>query len=359
LITHKPKNEAGILVEKQGGNKILITGAAGFIGSHFAELMALANYDIVVLDALTYAGRLENLAAVESRIEFVHANLNDFEVLQELFHRHKFSGVINFAAETHVDRSIENAVPFLDSNVAGVLSLLRATLSFWQTLAFDLRKAFRYIQVSTDEVFGSLGPTGLFDESSPYSPNSPYSASKAAGDHFVQSFYHTHELPTLIVHLPNSFGPRQFHEKLIPRIIRQAVSGGPLPVYGNGQNVRDWLPVIEAASAVKLVFEKGNSGEHYCFSGHCEKTNIEVVTLICSILDRISPKECGTYLDQISFVSDRKGHDWRYAMSDSKAVKQLGFSSSNADFEVELSKTIVWYLNNDSQGLPTIEARRD
>lgn len=328
--------------------KILITGAAGFIGSNFAEQAVAAGDRVVILDALTYAGHLENLEAVKSQIEFVHGNICDRDAVSNLFAKHDFDVIVNFAAESHVDRSIEHAASFVETNVMGVCSLLDASLKIWEKKKGDARENFRFIQVSTDEVFGQLGDEGYFTEETPYAPSSPYSSSKAGGDHLARAWNHTYKLPVIVTNCSNNYGPKQFPEKLIPTIIRCALAGQPLPVYGNGKNVRDWIHVSDHCAGVRLAIEKGVPGQSYCFGGRSERQNLEVVKSICAELDRLVPKPQGSYASQIRFVEDRKGHDWRYAIDDSKAERELGFKRQFTKFEEGLKQTIQWYLENQS-----------
>lgn len=337
--------------------KILVTGAAGFIGSQFIELVLRSrDLKVVVLDKLTYAGSMSTLnhaveaaggSKVRSRIEFVEGDICDRALVKRLFDQHAFTSVVNFAAESHVDRSIESAAEFIETNILGVFSLLDASLRHFESLKGTARDEFRFVQVSTDEVFGQLGEDGAFTETTPYAPSSPYSASKAAGDHLARAWFHTYKLPVIVTNCSNNYGPRQFPEKLIPHMIACALSGRPLPVYGNGRNVRDWIHVADHARGVLLALEKGQVGESYCFGGRSERRNIAVVEAICDELARVSPRAGGTsYRDLITFVEDRKGHDWRYAIDDSKAERELGFKREFTSFESGLSATIKWYLEN-------------
>lgn len=324
----------------------LVTGGAGFIGSQFVDLLIENGHRVVVLDRLTYAGHLENLAENFDTIDFVQGDIGDRKLLTSLFERYAFNGVINFAAESHVDRSIENAADFVTTNVVGVFSLLDASLRYWERASTDVSAHFRFIQISTDEVFGSLGETGYFSETTPYAPNSPYSASKAASDHFARAWFHTYQMPVIVTNCSNNFGPRQFPEKLIPHTILCAITGKQLPVYGDGRNVRDWIYVGDHCRGVYLALQHGRPGEHYCFGGRSERRNIEVVQAICDELDRVQPKLHGSYRDQITFVADRKGHDWRYAIDDSKSEREIGFRREHATFEEGLRATVQWYLRN-------------
>lgn len=326
---------------------ILVTGGAGFIGSSFVE-QAVANGDqVVVLDALTYAGHLENLEHLEGKFKFVEGNICDSKVVNDLMSSNHFDAVINFAAESHVDRSITHAADFVITNVMGVFNLLQSALSAWEKMDSARKAAFRFVQVSTDEVYGTLGDTGYFSEETPYAPNSPYSASKASGDHLARAWFHTYGLPTIITNCSNNYGPRQFPEKLIPHMINCALAGKPLPVYGNGKNVRDWIHVSDHARGVRLAMDSGRPGEKYCFGGRSERQNLDVVHAICAEIDRVRPKKSGSYRDQISFVEDRKGHDWRYAIDDAKAERELGFERQFPKFEDGLKHTVDWYLQNE------------
>lgn len=328
--------------------KFLVTGGAGFIGSNFVELALEQGHQVVVLDLLTYAGHPENLEHVKAKIEFVRGDIRDRAKLSALFDRHHFDVVVNFAAESHVDRSIENAGVFVETNVLGVLSLLDVALREWTSRTPSAREHFRFVQVSTDEVFGSLQDGDLpFTEKTAYAPSSPYSASKAGGDHLVRAWHHTYGLPALVTNCSNNYGPRQFPEKLIPYMIRCAIEGKKLPVYGNGRNVRDWIHVKDHCAGIMLAIEKGQLGESYCFGGRSERRNINVVEAICDELDRLTPRGGGeSYRTLISYVEDRKGHDWRYAIDDAKAESELGFIREYTRFEDGLKQTVAWYLKN-------------
>ena len=326
--------------------KYLVTGAAGFIGSNFVEKLVVRGDRVVVLDALTYAGHLENLERVKNKIDFVEGNICDRKLVGKLFDEHQFDVVVNFAAESHVDRSIENAASFIETNITGVYTLLDASLENWRKRSDEAKAKFRFIQVSTDEVFGQLGDTGYFTETTPYAPSSPYSSSKAGGDHLAYAWFHTYKLPVIITNCSNNYGPQQFPEKLIPNMIRCALAGKNLPVYGNGKNVRDWIHVSDHCQGVLLAIDKGIPGESYCFGGRSERRNIDVVTSICEQLDKISPRARGeSYQELITFVDDRQGHDWRYAINDTKAETELGFKREY-NFEQGLAQTISWYLSH-------------
>lgn len=324
----------------------LVTGAAGFIGSEFVRQLSGSAKQVVVLDALTYAGHLENLEGVD--VDFVQGQIQDPKSVAAVFEKYTINTVVNFAAESHVDRSIEKPADFVETNVVGVSTLLAASLATWEKRSARERDDFRFVQVSTDEVFGQLGETGHFTETSPYAPSSPYSASKAGGDLLARAWYHTYKLPVIVTNCSNNYGPRQYPEKLIPHMIRCALSGKALPVYGDGRNVRDWIHVSDHSAGVNLAIEKGKPGETYCFGGRSERRNIDVVKLICAELDQLKPKARGTYADQIEFVEDRKGHDWRYAIDDSKAERELGFTRRYSKFEDGLKHTVRWYLENSA-----------
>lgn len=349
--------------------RYLVTGAAGFIGSTFVEQLLLGSEArVVVLDAMTYAGHQANLdqatarARHEGRLsrhyEFVQGSICDRPLLAALFEREQFDVVVNFAAESHVDRSIESAGEFVETNVMGVFSLLDASLRAWSDRTSEEKSEFRFIQVSTDEVFGQLGETGAFTELTAYAPSSPYSASKAGGDHLARAWNHTFQLPVIVTNCSNNYGPRQFPEKLIPHMINCALSGKPLPVYGTGHNVRDWIHVSDHCHGIMLAIEKGLPGESYCFGGRSERRNLNVVEAICDELDRVRPRTDGkSYREQITFVEDRKGHDWRYAIDDAKAENELGFKRQFTSFEDGLKTTVGWYLSNQ-EWMQTVLGRK-
>lgn len=328
---------------------ILVTGGAGFIGSHFVELLLKNKMRVTVLDALTYAGHRENLSAcdADSNFEFIKGSIEDSELLALLFRKNQFQAVVHFAAESHVDNSISDPGRFLQTNVMGTFCLLEAARNYFQALGKNDLQSFRFIHVSTDEVFGALGPEGKFNEKTAYAPNSPYSASKAASDHLVRAWFHTYKLPTVITNCSNNYGPRQFPEKLIPRMILQALKNEKLPVYGKGENIRDWIHVEDHCEGVFLALTKGQPGEEYCFGGDSERKNIAVVKGICRLLQIMRPQDL-KYESLIEFVQDRAGHDYRYAIDDSKARRELGFTRKYSDFESGLQKTVDWYLNNSS-----------
>ena len=328
--------------------KILVTGGAGFIGSNFV-LMAIKNGHIVInLDALTYAGNLESLKSIkdDQRHHFVHADIADKDRIVELLNQHPPDAIVNFAAESHVDRSIDGPAAFIQTNVVGTLSLLECARDYWRALASPQQENFRFLHVSTDEVYGSLGETGAFTEQTPFAPNSPYSASKAASDHLVRAFHHTYGLPTVTTNCSNNYGPHQFPEKLVPLIIQKALSGAALPIYGDGKNVRDWLYVTDHCTAIARVLEAGRIGETYNVGGDAERENIAVVRAICAVLDAKRPRADGKcYAEQMTFVKDRPGHDRRYAIDANKIKSELGWHPA-VNFEDGIEQTIQWYLDN-------------
>ncbi len=329
---------------------LLVTGGAGFIGGCFVRqrMADPAQNRVVNLDKLTYAGNLDSLESIfdDPRHVFVRGDIADRALLGRLLSEHRPAAVVNFAAETHVDRSIDGPRPFLDTNVVGTFELLTAALDYWRTLTGPERDAFRFLHVSTDEVYGSLGPSGKFTEETAYDPHSPYSASKAASDHFVRAFHDTYGLPVLVTNCSNNYGPYQFPEKLIPLMTLNALEGKPLPVYGDGQNVRDWLFVDDHARALSRVLEAGRPGETYNIGGNCERTNLEVVEALCKTVDELRPglphSPCRSLL---TFVADRPGHDRRYAVSTDKITAELGWRPAE-DFESGLRHTIRWYIDN-------------
>jgi dTDP-glucose 4,6-dehydratase len=326
----------------------LVTGGAGFIGGNFVLRAVGQGVKIVNLDALTYAGNLDTLASVQDNPlhVFVQGDIGDRDLVARLLAEHQPDAVVNFAAESHVDRSIDGPGAFIQTNVVGTLGLLEATRDYWKALEGDRREQFRFLHVSTDEVYGSLGDTGKFSETTPYAPNSPYSASKAASDHLVRAFHHTYGLPVLTTNCSNNYGPYHFPEKLIPLIIARALAGEPLPVYGDGKNVRDWLFVGDHCSAIRTVLEKGRVGETYNVGGNAEKQNIEVVHTVCALLDARAPREDGQPRSrQITFVADRPGHDRRYAIDASKLRDELGWEPAYT-FEQGIAETVDWYLSN-------------
>ena len=329
---------------------IFVTGGAGFIGSNFVlDWLAEQDEPVVVIDKLTYAGNMENLAAVRGRPEFAFERLDicEQEALGALLLRHRPRAVLHFAAESHVDRSISGPAEFIRTNVTGTFVLLEATRAYWTALDGAARDAFRFLHVSTDEVYGSLGETGpAFSETTPYAPNSPYSASKAGSDHLVRAYHHTYGLPTLTTNCSNNYGPYQFPEKLIPLMIGNALDGKPLPVYGDGQNVRDWLYVGDHCSGIRAVLDGGRVGEVYNIGGRNEVRNLDVVHTLCSTLDSLRPPRVGAYADLITFVTDRPGHDRRYAVDCSKVTSELGWQPRES-FASGLRRTVQWYLDNE------------
>lgn len=330
---------------------ILITGGAGFIGSALIRfLIKETSEQIVNVDALTYSGNLNNLSEISSseRYTFLHANICDAKKMKEIFLKYKPQKVIHLAAESHVDKSIDGPNDFIQTNIIGTYNLLEAARVLYSGLSEEEKNVFRFHQVSTDEVYGDLhGTTDLFTETTPYEPSSPYSASKASSDHLVRAWHRTFGLPIIVTNCSNNYGPFHFPEKLIPHMILNALHGKPLPVYGNGEQVRDWLFVEDHARALYLVATKGKVGETYNIGGHNEKKNIEVVQRICDELDKLKPLQNGSYRDLITFVKDRPGHDLRYAIDASKIEKELGWKPQE-NFETGLKKTIKWYLENES-----------
>ncbi|CAN5340950.1 dTDP-glucose 4,6-dehydratase [soil metagenome] len=326
----------------------LVTGGAGFIGGNFVLEAVRAGVKVVNLDALTYAGNLDTLAPLENdpRHIFVHGDIGDRPLVAALLAEHRPEAVVNFAAESHVDRSIDGPAAFVMTNVVGTLGLLEAVRDYWRDSAPAERDAFRFLHVSTDEVYGSLGDTGAFTEQTPFAPNSPYSASKAASDHLVRAFHHTFGLPVLTTNCSNNYGPYQFPEKLIPLVIHKALHGEPLPVYGDGLNVRDWLYVGDHCAAIRRVLDAGRIGETYNVGGDSERQNIEVVRVICALLDARHPRADGQPREsQITYVKDRPGHDRRYAIDASKLKNELGWAPT-VDFETGIARTVDWYLDN-------------
>ena len=328
----------------------LVTGGAGFIGGNFVLRAVASGVKVVNLDALTYAGNLDTLASVQDNPlhVFLEGDIGDRALVARLLAEHRPDAVVNFAAESHVDRSIDGPAAFIQTNVVGTLGLLESVRDHWKELEGEARERFRFLHVSTDEVYGSLGDTGKFTESTPYAPNSPYSASKAASDHLVRAFHHTYGLPVLTTNCSNNYGPYHFPEKLIPLIIARALAGEPLPVYGDGKNVRDWLFVGDHCQAIRTVLEKGRVGETYNVGGNAEMQNIEVVHAICALLDERAPRaDRKPRSSQITFVADRPGHDRRYAIDASKLRDELGWEPEYT-FEQGIAETVDWYLANQA-----------
>ena len=325
-----------------------VTGGAGFIGGNFVLRAVADGVRVVNLDALTYAGNLDTLASLEGHPDhvFVHGDIGDRALVSRLLAEHRPDAIVNFAAESHVDRSIDGPAAFIQTNVVGTLALLEAVRDHWKALEGDEKANFRFLHVSTDEVYGSLGDTGKFREDTPYAPNSPYSASKAASDHLVRAFHHTYGLPVLTTNCSNNYGPYHFPEKLIPLVIAKALSGEALPVYGDGMQVRDWLFVVDHCAAIRAVLADGRVGETYNVGGNAEKQNIEVVKAICTLLDQRRPREDGKPREsQVAYVADRPGHDRRYAIDASKLRDELGWEPKYT-FERGIAETVDWYLAN-------------
>ena len=328
--------------------KVIVTGGAGFIGSALIRhLVGNQLAEVVNLDKLTYAGNLESLQSVEKSplYHFEQADICDPAAVKRLFDDFQPDTIMHLAAESHVDRSIDDPLCFVKTNVLGTANLLQCALEYWRPLPDERKAALRFQHISTDEVYGSLGATGFFKETTPYDPKSPYSASKASSDHLVRAWGHTFNLPVLISNCSNNYGPFHFPEKLIPLVILNALDGKQLPIYGKGENVRDWLYVEDHAKALWLINEKGVPGETYNIGGHNERTNLEVVNTICDILDDLRPKQQGKYSDQIVFVTDRPGHDLRYAIDSDKLQKDLGWRPEE-NFDTGIRKTVQWYLDN-------------
>lgn len=326
---------------------LLVTGGAGFIGSCFVAQSVARGQKIIVLDKLTYAGHRENLDWISGAgsWELVQGDIQDGALVSSLLTKYQVDAVVHFAAESHVDNSIASPSEFVHTNINGTYTMLEAARQYWLGLADGPKAAFRFVHVSTDEVYGSLGAEGKFSETTPIQPNSPYSASKAAGDLLARAWFHTYGFPTIVTNCSNNYGPRQHPEKLIPLMVTNALSGKALPVYGKGNNIRDWIHVEDHCAGVYLALTKGKVGETYCFGGNAERQNLDVVHTICDVLQQVSAKADGTYRDQIQFVTDRAGHDFRYAIDDTKAQKELGFTR-NHSFESGLKATIEWYVCN-------------
>jgi dTDP-glucose 4,6-dehydratase len=330
------------------GSTIFVTGGAGFIGSAVVRhLLRDTHARVVNIDKLTYAANLESLPDAEAnpRYAFERQCICEAASLRKLFEKYQPTAVMNLAAESHVDRSIDGPGEFIQTNIVGTFTLLQEALRYWRTLSPDRRSQFRFLHISTDEVFGSLGKDGYFTETTSYSPNSPYSASKASSDHLVRAWRETYDLPTLVTNCSNNYGPYHFPEKLIPHIIIKGLAGESLPVYGDGQNIRDWLYVEDHAKALTLVLERGAIGETYNVGGRNERTNLHVVEGICDLLDEMSPSKAGSRRGLISFVTDRPGHDRRYAIDASKLERELGWRADE-NFESGLAKTVRWFFDN-------------
>jgi dTDP-glucose 4,6-dehydratase len=325
---------------------ILITGGAGFIGSHVVRLFVrkYPDYKIINLDKLTYAGNLENLKDIDqsTNYEFVKADITDAQAINNLFNKYKFDGVIHLAAESHVDRSISNPMEFIYTNIIGTVTLLNAARETWK----DNAEGKLFYHISTDEVYGSLGKTGHFVETTSYDPRSPYSSSKASSDHLVRAYFHTYKIPIIVSNCSNNYGPNQFPEKLIPLSIHNIKNNKPIPIYGKGENIRDWLYVVDHAKAIDLIYHKGKKGDTYNIGGNNEWTNIDLIHLLCKIMDKKLNRPSGTSEKLITFVKDRAGHDLRYAIDSSKLQKELGWTPS-LQFEEGLDKTVDWYLKNE------------
>ena len=330
---------------------IIVTGGAGFIGSNFVlGWLAQSDEPVINLDRLTYAGNIKNLQTLEGdkRHVFVKGDICDTALVAELLATYKPRAIVHFAAESHVDRSIHGPAEFIRTNINGTFSLLEATRAYWSGLGEAAKGAFRFLHVSTDEVYGTLAADAPpFTETTPYAPNSPYSATKAASDHLVRSYHHSYGLPTLTTNCSNNYGPYHFPEKLIPLVIANARAGKPLPIYGDGQQVRDWLFVADHCTAIREVLAGGCTGETYNIGGWNEMTNLEVVNRLCGLLDELEPKAQGSYSDQITYVTDRPGHDRRYAIDARKIERELGWKPAET-FETGIRKTVEWYLANDA-----------
>ena len=333
--------------------KILVTGGAGFIGSAVIRLAIAQGHAVINVDSLTYAACLENVASVADHPNYVfeHVDIRDRAALDAVFAKHTPDAVMHLAAESHVDRSIDGPAGFIETNVNGTFNMLEAARSYWE--AQGKPEGFRFHHISTDEVFGSLGITGMFIEDTRYDPRSPYSASKASSDHLVRAWHETYGLPVVLTNCSNNYGPYHFPEKLIPVVILNALAGKPLPIYGDGGNIRDWLYVEDHADALLLVLEKGELGRSYNIGGENERTNLDLVKTLCEILDRLQPRDDGSYADLITLVSDRPGHDARYAIDPSRIRAELGWRPS-VTLEEGLEKTVVWYLNNENWWKPLL-----
>jgi dTDP-glucose 4,6-dehydratase len=331
---------------------ILVTGAAGFIGSNFVlDWFSQSKEDVVSLDLLTYAGNLENLSSLNQNPQhhFVKGNIGDRDLVSSLLKKYQIRAIVNFAAESHVDRSIHESIDFIETNIVGTYNLLESARGYWNDLDENLKEDFRFLHISSDEVYGSLHASDEpSTESRPYKPNSPYSASKAASDHLVRAWFQTYMLPVLTVNSANNYGPYQFPEKLIPLCILNALKGKALPIYGDGQQIRDWLYVKDHCSAIREILKQGQIGETYNVGGRNEKTNLEVVETLCAVLDELKPKSNSkSYSEQITFLKDRPGHDRRYAINPSKLERELNWRAQET-FETGLRKTVLWYLDHEA-----------
>ena len=340
---------------------ILVTGGAGFIGSNFIiEFFKNSNENILNYDKLTYAGNLQNLNKIKKdpRYSFMKGDICDSLKLKNMLFELKPKKVINFAAETHVDKSIINPEKFIKTNIFGTYTLIEEIRKYYNTLNNTLKKDFKFVHISTDEVFGSLNTSDHpFNEKSPYKPNSPYSASKASSDHIIRSYFKTFNLPSIIINCSNNYGPYQFPEKLIPLCIMNALQGKEIPIYGNGNNIRDWIHVKDHCSAIKLILEKGIAGSSYNVGGNCEMTNLDIVKMICEMMDKIiSIGKTSSFKDLIKFVKDRPGHDYRYSVDNSKITEELKWKPK-VNFNEGLKKTIIWYINNEKWFRKTLEKK--
>lgn len=327
---------------------IIVTGGAGFIGSNFVRFLLEQNVRVVNLDLLTYAGNLATISDLmeNQRHHFVEGDIADEELVKSLLDRYQPRAIVNFAAESHVDRSIDGPMAFIQTNVAGTANLLQCAREYWNGLKGEEQTSFRFLHVSTDEVYGSLGSEGLFTEETPYAPNSPYSASKAASDHLVRAWFHTYGMPVLTTNCSNNYGPYQFPEKLIPLMILNALEGKPLPIYGDGGNIRDWLYVVDHCAAIWRVLQAGKPGEVYNVGGNCELTNLQVVDALCTIMDELFPDSAHVPHNSLKiFVKDRPGHDLRYAIDASKLKRELSWEPQ-ATFDTGLRETVLWYLDH-------------